>query len=72
MKTKCTKPKSRCFVATDTMLRREIQRNNIAFLYALERSIKFHRDNVNDPHGIGQAVMVALTEVRDCFKAYIC
>lgn len=57
---------------SDAITRAKFQRNNAAFLYALERSIEFHRTNTNDPHNIGTAVMVALTEVRDAFKAYMC
>lgn len=52
--------------------RREAQRNQRVFLGALDRAIEFHRTNTNDPHNIGNAVMVAITEVRDAFKAYMC
>jgi hypothetical protein len=53
------------------VLRRDVQRDHQAFLFAMDRAIEFHRTNTNDPHNVGTAVMVALTEVRDCFKAYI-
>jgi hypothetical protein len=38
-----------------------------SFLAGLDRAIEFHRTNQNDPYGIGNAVMVALKEVK---KAY--
>lgn len=42
------------------------------FMQALNKSIKFHQTNTNDPHGIGNAVTIALVEVRNCFKrAYL-
>jgi hypothetical protein len=44
--------------------------SNTCFIYALDRAIKFHTHNPNDPHKVGNAVIAALTEVRDCFKAY--
>lgn len=53
------------------ILRRDVERDHRAFVGALERAITFHRTNTNDPHNVGTAVMVALTEVRDCFKAYM-
>lgn len=37
------------------------------FEHNLEMAIEFHRENPNDPHGVGQAVLVALQEVRDAF-----
>lgn len=53
------------------MPRDEMTRNSIAFLYALDRSIAFHLTNTKDHHNVGNAVVVALTEVRDAFKAYM-
>ncbi len=39
------------------------------YLYgALNRAIKFHSANTNDPHGISNAVICALTEVRDALR----
>jgi hypothetical protein len=38
------------------------------FIAALEKAIEFHRSNQNDPHEIGNAVMVVLIEVRDAYK----
>lgn len=40
-----------------------------AFLAELDKAIEFHRTNTNDPYGIAVAVMAALAEVRDAFKA---
>jgi hypothetical protein len=37
------------------------------FCAKLSAAIEFHRTNQNDPHGIGNAVMIALTEVRTAF-----
>lgn len=54
----------------DFLSRSEVQRNQLAFLGAIERAIDFHRTNPNDPHNVGAAVVAALTEVRDAFKAY--
>lgn len=51
---------------------KDLQKSNAAFVGALDRAIEFHRNNTNDPHNIGTAVMVAITEVRDAFKAHIC
>ena len=51
---------------------KDMQTANCAFVGALDRAIEFHRTNTNDPHNVGAAVMVALTEMRDAFKAYIC
>lgn len=52
--------------------RDEAQRNQCVFIGALDRAIEFHRTNANDPHNVGNAVMVAIAEVRDAFKAYMC
>lgn len=41
--------------------------NAARFCAKLSAAIEFHRTNQNDPHGIGNAVMVALTEVRTAF-----
>ena len=38
-----------------------------AFLAGIDRAVEFHRGNQNDPHGVGNAVIVALTEIQ---KAY--
>ncbi len=38
------------------------------FCSALNRAIKFHREAKEDPHGINNAVWVALTEVRDAMR----
>ena len=38
------------------------------FCAALNRSIKFHREAKEDPHGINDAVWVTLTEVRDALR----
>ncbi len=35
----------------------------------LSSRIDFHRNNQNDPHGIGNAVIAALTEVREAVEA---
>lgn len=51
--------------------RDEANRNHLAFLGALDRAIKFHSTNANDPHNVGNAVITAITEVRDAFKAYM-
>lgn len=37
------------------------------FVAKLDASILFHRNNTQDPHSIGNAVLCSLTEVRDCF-----
>ena len=37
------------------------------FLNGLEKAINFHATNKNDPHNIGNAVMIALVET---FNAY--
>ena len=37
------------------------------FYHNLEMAIKFHDVNQNDPHNIGNAIKVALLEVRDAF-----
>ncbi len=55
----------------DFISRGEVQTNNRAFIHALNRAIEFHRTNTNDPHNIGNAVIAALIEVRDCFRAYM-
>ena len=34
------------------------------FVARLDKAIKFHENNHNDPHGISVAVICALTEVR--------
>lgn len=34
----------------------------------LEEKAEFHRTNTNDPHGIGTAVQVALSEVAQAIK----
>lgn len=34
----------------------------------LREKAEFHRTNPNDPHGIGTACMVALTEVADAVE----
>lgn len=47
------------------------QSKAIAFIGALDRAIDFHRNNRNDPHNVGNAVIAALSEVRDAFKAYM-
>lgn len=52
--------------------RDEVQRNHRVFLNALDRAIEFHRSNENDPHNVSSAVIVAISEVRDAFKAYMC
>ena len=57
---------------SDFVRLKDVQIANLAFIYALDRAIRFHRTNTNDPHNVGNAVMVALAEVRDAFKAYIC
>jgi hypothetical protein len=44
------------------------QKTGPAFIAALNRAIEFHRTNQNDPHNIGVAVMVTLTEVRDAMR----
>jgi hypothetical protein len=38
------------------------------FMSALNRAIKFHEDNRDDPYGIKFSVIVALTEVRDAMR----
>lgn len=35
----------------------------------LEQSIKFHQQNQNDPHGISNAVIAALSEVKGAIKS---
>ena len=41
------------------------------FLCHLDKSIRFHRENQNDPHNIGNAVMCALLETRNAYaKAF--
>lgn len=35
------------------------------FLHNIEMAIKFHDVNPNDPHNVGNAVKIALVEVRD-------
>lgn len=37
------------------------------FVKALDVAIAFHTNNTNDPHGIGNAVIAALAEVRSAF-----
>lgn len=39
------------------------------FVAALDKSIAFHRSNPNDPHGVGNAVIASLSEVRSAFVA---
>lgn len=39
------------------------------FVAGLDKSIAFHRANQNDPHGIGNAVIASLAEVRSAFVA---
>ena len=34
----------------------------------LDKAIAFHRNNTNDPHNIGNAVICALTEVREALS----
>jgi hypothetical protein len=66
-------PRSLALAPCSAFIRRsEVQVNQLAFLGAIDRAIEFHRTNTNDPHNVGTAVMVALSEVRDCFKAYLC
>lgn len=36
---------------------------------SLDKAIAFHTSNTNDPHGIGNAVIAALAEVRSAFVA---
>lgn len=73
MKKKKTSTKRRKAPRGSAFIRRdEVNRNHRVFLGALDRAIEFHRTNTNDPHNIGTAVMTALTEVRDAFKAYMC
>jgi hypothetical protein len=55
----------------DFISRDEVRKNQDVFLDALNRAIEFHRTNTNDPHNVGASVMVAVTEVRDAFKAYM-
>lgn len=58
--------------ARSAFIRRdEVQRSQRVLLGALDRAIEFHRTNAKDPHNVGNAVMVALAEVRDAFKAYM-
>lgn len=54
-----------------SITREELFKNQCDFLAAIERSIEFHRTNPDDPHNVGTAVVVALTEIRDCYKAYM-
>lgn len=61
-------PKRKKIVRKDDFIPR---RNMECVLDALNRSVEFHRTNQNDPYNIGTAVMVAVSEVRDAFKAYI-
>lgn len=35
---------------------------------SLKRRIEFHQNNQNDPHGIGTAVVAALSEVVEAIK----
>lgn len=56
---------------SEFITRKDVHANQVCFIYALDRAIKFHQTNTNDPHNIGNAVSVALTEVRDAFKAYM-
>lgn len=72
MRRKLTKGK-RCSETPGSafLSRAEVQRCQCAFLGALDRAIEFHRTNTNDPHNVGNAVVAALTEVRDAFKAYM-
>lgn len=37
------------------------------FVAGLDKAINFHKNNTNDPHGIGVAVRCALIEVRSAF-----
>lgn len=37
------------------------------FVHALDKAIDFHRTNQNDPYGISNAVICALTETREAF-----
>jgi hypothetical protein len=45
-----------------------IAEKDMMFIEELDKKIEFHRTNQNDPHSIGTAVMVALTEVRDAWR----
>ncbi len=47
------------------------QNGKLVFIQALDRAIKFHRNNTSDPYNVGNAVIVSLQEVRDAFKAYL-
>lgn len=49
----------------------DLDSRNRVFLDALKRAAEFHRTNTNDPHGIGTAVYVAISEIRDAFLAYM-
>lgn len=35
----------------------------------LEEAIAFHKGNINDPHGIGNAVIACLVEIRNAARA---
>ena len=37
------------------------------FIHNLDQAIAFHRLNTNDPHNVGNAALLALTETRDAF-----
>ena len=54
---------------TKSKIRKPRRSKERAFLAALDRAIEFHRTNTDDPYGIDIAVVAALVEVRDAFKA---
>ncbi len=43
--------------------------NEIKFIERLNKAIRFHGTNQNDPLNIGNAVICSLIEVRDAFQA---
>ena len=45
---------------------------HLKFCHNLDRSIEFHRQNQNDPHGVGNAAVLILSEVRELFGLAVC
>lgn len=39
------------------------------FVAALNKAIKFHQEKTDDAHNISNAVICAISEVRDAFKS---
>lgn len=45
---------------------------HLKFCHNLDQAIEFHRNNRNDPHGLGNAAVLILSEVREMFGLAVC